>query len=401
MNKRNLPVIIGLLAAVCILAFIFAIGSGNSGGQDGRGWTEENGQRYYHLADGSAATGWQTIDDLQYYFNSDGTMASGWLELDGKRYYLREKGSMVTGWLSLEGSRYYLGDDGAAAVGPTDIDGTVYLFDDSGLLASGLIEADGRQYLSDEQGRPLSGWVEIEGTKHYFDENGCMATGWVTIGSFHYYFYEDGTPATGETDVDGKTWFFASNGQELPLVNPWHYVPEDYTVELTEINANHQIASIAYADFEEMMTDCRNAGLDPAICSSYRTQEYQQTLFQRKVEYYLGKNHDQEEAEELAGQSVAVPGTSEHQLGLALDIIDNSNWNLDESQAKTATQKWLMENSWRYGWILRYPDGKSEITGIIYEPWHYRYVGREVAAEIHELGVCLEEYLDMLTPGIG
>ena len=400
MKKRNLPILIGALAIICILAFIIAQGSGDTE-SGGFGWRDENGHRYYYLDDGTAATGWQTIDDLQYYFNSDGSMVSGWQQLDGNLYYFREKGSMVTGWLSLEGQRYYLGEDGAAAVGPCTIDGSVYLFDDSGLLASGLIEAKGKNYLADEQGHPLSGWAEVDGTRHYFDENGCMATGWVTIGSFDYYFYEDGTPATGETNLDGKTHYFASNGQEIPLVNPWHTVPEDYTVELTAINANHQIASIAYADYEEMMDACRDAGLDPAICSSYRTQEYQETLFQRKVEYYLGKDYDQEEAEELAGHTVAVPGTSEHQLGLALDIIDNSNWNLDESQAKTDTQKWLMEHSWEYGWILRYPDGKSEITGIIYEPWHYRYVGREVAAEIHSLDLCLEEYIDLLTPGIG
>ena len=98
---------------------------------------------------------------------------------------------------------------------------------------------------------------------------------------------------------------------------------------------------------------------------------------------------------------MAIPGTSEHQLGLAVDIIDNRNWNLNESQAQMPTQKWLMEHSWRYGWILRYPNEKSEITGIIYEPWHYRYVGKEIAAEIHDLGVCLEEYLQMLTVGVG
>ena len=90
---------------------------------------------------------------------------------------------------------------------------------------------------------------------------------------------------------------------------------------------------------------------------------------------------------------VAVPGTSEHQLGLALDIVDADNQLLDESQENTAVQKWLMEHSWEYGFILRYPNDKSEITGIIYEPWHYRYVGKEDAEKIHSQGVCLEEYL--------
>ena len=89
-----------------------------------------------------------------------------------------------------------------------------------------------------------------------------------------------------------------------------------------------------------------------------------------------------------------MPGTSEHQLGLAVDIVDISNQHLDASQENTAVQKWLMEHSWEYGFILRYPNEKSEITGIIYEPWHYRYVGREDAEQIHTLGVCLEEYLE-------
>ncbi|MEE0202655.1 MAG: M15 family metallopeptidase [Muricomes sp.] len=90
---------------------------------------------------------------------------------------------------------------------------------------------------------------------------------------------------------------------------------------------------------------------------------------------------------------MGVPGTSEHQLGLAVDIVDIENQILDEDQEKTAVQKWLMENSWRYGFILRYPNDKSDITGIIYEPWHYRYVGNEAAKEIYDLDVCLEEYL--------
>ena len=122
-------------------------------------------------------------------------------------------------------------------------------------------------------------------------------------------------------------------------------------------------------------------------------------LFDRKMYYYTALGYEKAEAIVLAGQSVAVPGTSEHQLGLALDIVDTSNWSLNDSQAETPAQQWLIEHSWEYGWILRYPDGKSDITGIIYEPWHYRYVGRQVAAEIHELGLCLEEYLEMLTIG--
>ena len=142
-----------------------------------------------------------------------------------------------------------------------------------------------------------------------------------------------------------------------------------------------------------MMDGCRAAGLSPTICSSYRTQEKQEQLYQNKVDRLAAQGWSLEEAKVEAAKSVAIPGTSEHQLGLAVDIVDKHSQVLDNSQADTPAQQWLMEHSWEYGFILRYPEGKSEITGIIYEPWHYRYVGKEAAAEIHELGLCLEEYL--------
>ena len=102
----------------------------------------------------------------------------------------------------------------------------------------------------------------------------------------------------------------------------------------------------------------------------------------------------QEEAEANAATAVAIPGTSEHELGLAADIYSSENMDLDESQVNTFTQQWLMENSWRYGFVLRYPQDKSDITGIIFEPWHYRYVGKKHAKKIFDAGICLEEYLD-------
>ena len=88
---------------------------------------------------------------------------------------------------------------------------------------------------------------------------------------------------------------------------------------------------------------------------------------------------------------MAVPGTSEHQLGLAVDIVDVNQQVLEEEQEDTPTQQWLLANSWKYGFILRYPENKSSITGITYEPWHYRYVGRQAAQEIYSQGICLEE----------
>ena len=391
-----------LLALICIGAFLYnSTASANPGTLDDSGWVDKNGTRYYLLPDGSRATGWQAIGGQQYYFREDGIPVTGWLELDGNHYYLRTSGSMVTDWLMLEDEQYYFHEDGTAATGLIALDGDTYLFHENGMLAEGWIEIEGICYYGDRNGHPVTGWLEEGGHRYYFDENFAMVTGWLELDGNTYYLGSDGAAATGKRTIDGETHYFASKGQKIILVNPWNYVPEDYTVELTDIGGGHEIAACAYEDFMEMMTDCEAAGLAPVVCSSYRTQEYQQQLYDNRIKRWVKAGYSQEEATGLAGRSVAIPGTSEHQLGLAVDIIDNANWKLDESQAKMPTQIWLMENSWRYGFILRYPDGTSEQTGIIYEPWHYRYVGKEIAAEIFELDVCLEEYLENLTTSVG
>lgn len=179
----------------------------------------------------------------------------------------------------------------------------------------------------------------------------------------------------------------------LVLANPWHPLPEDYTFTQTTLSNGLTVDQRCYSDLQAMMDACRAAGLSPVICSAYRSYAKQEELFQQKVDKLTARGYSAEDARTEAAKEVALPGASEHQTGLALDIVDANNQNLDESQEDTAVQKWLMEHSWEYGFILRYPAGKSDLTGIIYEPWHYRYVGKEAAASIHELGVCLEEYL--------
>ena len=185
----------------------------------------------------------------------------------------------------------------------------------------------------------------------------------------------------------------------LLLVNPWHELPENYEPELAEATSNWQPHSEYLVDarcagaLERMLNDCLLAGGIPEICSAYRTLEEQQWLFDNKIERLIEEGVDPEEAPTLAATTVAFPGTSEHQLGLAVDILDVDYPYLDQWQEYTWSQQWLMEHSWEYGFILRYPNGTSDITGIIYEPWHYRYVGLTHASRMHELGVTLEEYL--------
>lgn len=181
----------------------------------------------------------------------------------------------------------------------------------------------------------------------------------------------------------------------LLLVNAEHPLPEGFAVpQFTQLRNGHAIDQRAYPALQAMMDGCRAAGLSPLICSSYRSAETQRQLFEQEVEGWLAKGYIREEAEAQAARWVARPGASEHQTGLAVDIVDTNYQLLDQGQENTVVQRWLMEHCADYGFILRYPTDKSELTGVGYEPWHYRYVGVEAAQEIMRDGLCLEEYLD-------
>ncbi len=179
----------------------------------------------------------------------------------------------------------------------------------------------------------------------------------------------------------------------LVLVNPDTPLPENYEINVKQLDNGQAVDERCYDALQNMLKDCRSAGFSPVVCSSYRTQEKQQMLFDNQVEKWKNQGYSEDEAKMQAGKLVAVPGTSEHQLGLALDIVDISYQLLEEEQENTPTQKWLLENSWKYGFILRYPKDKTDITKISYEPWHYRYVGKKAAKEIFDAKICLEEYL--------
>lgn len=190
----------------------------------------------------------------------------------------------------------------------------------------------------------------------------------------------------------------------LILVNPWNPLPEDFNIELAYINDfapelavhndNEQMEVHAAEALAKMVRDCRAAGHGAYICSAYRSHEKQMMLYENKIDRVIAEGYSEEEAPDIAAQAVAVPGTSEHELGLSTDILDESYPYLNEQQVQTGTQQWLMEHCWEYGYILRYPNGTSDVTGIIFEPWHYRYVGDEFAKEIHDSGLPLEQYLE-------
>ena len=185
----------------------------------------------------------------------------------------------------------------------------------------------------------------------------------------------------------------AEDDWKLLLVNPWNKLPEGYAVTLKRLANGLQVDERIYDDLNAMLTDCRKAGLQPVVCSAYRSHATQIRLHNNKIARLRNAGYSYESAVKEAARWVAVPGTSEHETGMALDIVSYGYQLLNEQQENTAEQKWLMEHCWEYGFILRFPKDKTEVTGIGYEPWHYRYVGRENAAKIRESGLCLEEYL--------
>lgn len=187
---------------------------------------------------------------------------------------------------------------------------------------------------------------------------------------------------------------------QLTLVNGSHPLPQDWEITTSELPNGLMVDSRIYDALMAMLNDCKAEGLAPIICSAYRTIERQTELFNDKIDHFMQDGLTYDEAYLAASQVVAIPGTSEHNLGLCVDICALDYQLLDEAQAETAEQIWLMEHCAEYGFILRYPKGKEDVTGIIWEPWHYRYVGVELAKEITASGLCLEEYLALHYSGV-
>lgn len=177
----------------------------------------------------------------------------------------------------------------------------------------------------------------------------------------------------------------------LILINKEHHIPVDYDLQLETIRGNVQSDVRVIPHVLDMINGAKEDGVTLYICSPYRSDERQEILFERKKKSYMRKGYSEKEAYNLASQTIAIPGTSEHQVGLAFDFISNEYKYLDAGFADTRAGRWLKEHSAEYGFILRYPSGKENITGIEFEPWHYRYVG-EAAHEIMERGITLEEY---------
>ena len=384
-------------------------------------WLDLDDGRYYFLEGGIPVTKWQEIDGITYYFGDNGIMHTGWLEQDGKLHYFGGNGTMVVGWLWLEEGRYYLKDgalltgwqeidggtyyfspEGIAALGWAEIDGEVYYFDD-GIMATGSVELEEGTYFFREDGTLYTGWLEQEGGIRYFPEDGTMVVGWQEIdgktycfdesghmyrnrwmqdGEYRYYFGNEGQFAVGPTVIDGETHYFSPNGIEVVLVNALNPVPDWYKLDPVNVVDYHDVDRLCYDALNRMLEDLTEAGIEYTFNSAYRTILEQTTILEYRTREHMAEfDLEFHEARDKAYETVAIPGTSEHHLGLAVDLL-----------GKEAVA-WLQEHCWDYGFILRYTEEKEWITGIVDEPWHFRYVGTRVSLDMKDSGLCLEEYL--------
>ena len=186
----------------------------------------------------------------------------------------------------------------------------------------------------------------------------------------------------------------------MVLVNHTSKMPDDYTFDTKECGSatavNKTLQTVACDAFLEMQKAAAADGVTVWMQSGYRSVKYQTSLYERKTKYYLDKGYDNATAKEKAAAVVNPPGYSEHNCGLAADLNSPEHTGLDEGFEKAAAFRWLCEHAGDYGFILRYPKDAEDKTEIIYEPWHWRYVGVENAAKINASGLCFEEYIETL-----
>lgn len=212
--------------------------------------------------------------------------------------------------------------------------------------------------------------------------------------------------------ITAKPADFSKFGRNLILVNNDYMLPEDFewnlvswyngtktSVETLALPENKSVIAVdanAYQPLKDMFQAAKDAGVPLQLVSAYRSIQRQDVLFGNSVSAGISSGLSEENAIKKANLSKMRPGCSEHNIGLGFDILAKGNFYLKEDFKNTPEYAWLIENAENYGFILRYPADKIDITKIIYEPWHFRYVGIEHAKKINELGYCLEEYIDYL-----
>ena len=345
------------------------------------GWLEKDGKLHYFGGNGTMVVGWLWLEDGRYYLK-DGALLTGWQEIDGGTYFFSQEGIASLGWAEIDGSTYYF-DNGILSTGYTQVDDSTYFFREDGTMHTGWLEEDAGYRYFREDGAMVTDWQEIDGKWVYFDQNGFLFHhGWRSFGEYRYYFFEDGSFATGPQTIDGETHYFSPKGIEVILVNALNPVPDWFKLDPVNVVDYHDVDRLCYDALNRMLEDLTAAGIEYTFNSAYRTILEQTTILEYRTREHMAQyGLDFYEARDKAYETVAIPGTSEHNLGLAVDLL---------GQEAVA---WLTEHCWDYGFIVRYTEEKEPITGIVDEPWHFRYVGTEVSLDMKDSGLCLEEYL--------
>ncbi len=396
------------------------------------GWQTDRGRNYYFTENGTALSGWQTINGKTYYFGDNYAALEGHEAVEGTYYFFDNDGAMLTGWQETPDGIYYLNEDGSAWIGWMEDFNDYRYFDETGLMATGWLDIDDSSFYMDEDGRLMTGWIELEerldedeierlqkkadseGKKliieprdilYYFREDGIMATGWITINENDYYFQpagqklsngrilSAGQAARGRVQtIDQGICYFSSYGQLIPLLNKWNtykslYAPNLYDKGYKGIEMTKECAEA----LEKLMMAAGKEGKTPVIRNAYMSEKTSNLIYTNAMKTSIG---DEKEVLKTASPS----SYDEHRLGTTVDFVPNMYAALDADKlAQNDVIKWLMDNAWKYGFILRYPKGYEAMTGVPFRPWQYRYVGVDVATEIHNSNTCLEGYIDSLT----
>ena len=211
---------------------------------------------------------------------------------------------------------------------------------------------------------------------------------------------EEQEQSSQETKQQQLAEEFAKEKEEyyLLLANAENPLPQDWSIQTEEVQNGYEMDKRAAPAMREMIQAAKEDGVELMLCSAYRSVEKQQQLFDRSQQAYMAQGMSEEEAYAKTATETAIPGTSEHQTGLAADIVTPTYQMLDAGFADTPAGQWLSEHAAEYGFVLRYPQDKQAVTGIIYESWHYRFVGKTHAKLMKESGLCLEEYLQQELP---
>lgn len=182
-----------------------------------------------------------------------------------------------------------------------------------------------------------------------------------------------------------------NHGWNLMLVNHTSKIPDNYKVILTKLNNGKEVDSRIVPELSQMFRDARKDDIYMQVNEGYRSSYSQQKILDNRTNYYKNKGLFTLFARRYALNYVSAPGTSEHQLGLAVDIVGDNRYTTNQS-----AYRWLERNAYKYGFVKRYPKNKTSITHIKHEPWHYRYVGKKAALKMHQKNLCLEEYVESL-----